>query len=201
MSVTLKASFQVTPQKGLLIRARIENADAADILVLDRLWKQDKANHPQLDPELAYRFERDGSLRVLLGAAPLPRLKHALYRNVPWATRVPAGKALEREVTLAPPLKEYSIYFPEESPQSYEPKTVALVYLLVDYLVVTPDLVITPSPVDATALRIEEPVLALTRAVRLIHSDAVEPVEVLRRTDEFDRLELPGEDPEPLQLT
>jgi hypothetical protein len=200
MSVTLKASFQITPQKGLAIRARIENAGTADILVLDRLWKLDKASKPMLDPALAYLFERDGSLRVLLGAAPLPRLKHALYRNVPMATRVPAGKALEREITLAPPLKEYSVYFPEVDPPSHETKIDTLAYLVVEYLVATPDLVVTPSPLDPTALQIENPVLALTAAARLIHSDTIEPVEVVRRTDEFDRLTLPGEAPEPLKL-
>src|SRR4051812_48036030 len=111
MSVTFKASFQITPGKGLAIQARIENAGAADILVLDRLWKLDKESQRVLDPELAYRFERDGSLRVLLGPAPLPRRKTITYRNVPMATRVPANSALDREIVLAPPIREYSVYF------------------------------------------------------------------------------------------
>jgi hypothetical protein len=200
MSVTLKATFQVTPSRELSIRARIENAGADDILVLDRLWKLDKANKRALDPELAYRFERDGSLRVLLGAAPLPRLKSALYRNVPMATRVPAGKALEREITLVAPLKEYSVYFPEIDPRSYETRTDTRVFLVVDYLVARPDLVIHPSPLDPSALEIDNPVLALAGAERLIHADAIDAIEVLRRTDELDRLTLPGEAPEPLQL-
>lgn len=200
MSVTLKATFQITPSRELAIRARIENAGAADILVLDRLWKLDAASKRALDPELAYRFERDGSLRILLGAAPLPRLKSALYRNVPMATRVPAGKALEREITLVAPLQEYSVYFPERDPRSYAPRTDTRVHLVIDYLVARPDLVIHPSPLDPSALEIDNPVLALAGAERLIHSDTVEPVEVMRRTDEFDRLTLPGEAPEPLAL-
>ncbi len=200
MSVTLKATFQVTPSRELSIRARIENAGADDILVLDRLWKLDKANKRALDPQLAYRFERDGSLRVLLGAAPLPRLKSALYRNVPMATRVPAGKVLEREITLVAPLKEYSVYFPEIDPRSYETRTDTRVFLVVDYLVARPDLVIHPSPLDPSALEIDNPVLALAGAERLIHADTIDAIEVLRRTDELDRLTLPGEAPEPLQL-
>jgi len=200
MSVTLKASFQITADKGLAIQARIENAGSDDILVLDRLWRLDRANQRTLDPELAYRFERDGSLRVLFGAAPLPRLKTVTYRNVPMATRVPAGKALEREISLAGPLREYSVYFPEIDPQSYEPKTATLIYLVLDYLVARPDLVLHPSPLDATALEIENPVLALAGAARLSHSEQIPGFEVLRRTDEFDRLTLPNEAPEPLKL-
>lgn len=200
MSVTLKASIHVTPQRGLAIQLRIENATQTDILVLDRLWTLDKANQPALDPHLAYRFERDGSLRVLLGAAPLPRLKHALYRNVPLATLVPAGKALDREIVLAPPLREYSIYFPEVDPEAYEGKAATTAVLIVEYVNVTPAIIVTPSPVDRSALRIESPVLALAGAATLIHGEAIEPVEVLRRTDELDRVTLPGEAPEPLKL-
>ena len=105
-----------------------------------------------------------------------------------------------REITLVGPLREYSICFPEIDPQSHEPKTDTLVYLVVDYLVANPDLVLRPSPLDATALTIDNPVLALAGAARLIHSEVVEVFEVLRRTDEFDRLTLPDEAPEPLRL-
>jgi hypothetical protein len=205
MSVTLKASFGVTPGKGLSIQSRIENAGAVDILVLDRLWKLED-NRKALDDEHTYRFERDGSLRVLLGPAPLPRMKSALYRNVPMATRVPAGGSIDHEIVLAPPIKEHSPYFPEVDPAAYAPTPVGAVHLVVDYLPIEhvegrPDLVIRPSAVDPTALEIDNPVLALAAAKRLVESAPLPTLlEVLRRTDELDRLDLPGEAPEPLKL-
>jgi hypothetical protein len=199
MSVTLKASFQLTGDKALAIQLRLENAGAADILVLDRLWRL-QGGKKVLDGEHVYRFERGGSLRVLLGPAPLPRLKSALYRNVPLATRVPANAALEREIRLAAKLKEYSVYFPELDPQHDEKATVSTVHLVVDYLVDRPELVKHASALDPAAIEIENPVFALAEAKRLVQSGPVSPIEVARRTDEFDRLALPGEAPEPLKL-
>lgn len=200
MSVTLKASFQLTPARGLSIRARIENAGATDILVLDRLWKLDASSKKALDAEHVYRFERDGSLRLLLGAAPLPRLKSVLYRNVPMATRVPARSALDRDITIMAPLTEYSVYFPGTDPTHRETKSDTTVHLIVDYLVADAKLVTHPSPLDATAVEIENPVLAMAGAVRLLQSGQMTTFEVLRRTDEFDRVALPGEPQEPLKL-
>jgi hypothetical protein len=200
MTVSLKASMQLTPTGGLAIRARIENASAADILVLDRLWKLDKSNQKALDLELAYRFEREGSLRVLLGAAPLPRAKNVTYRNVPWATRVPAGRALERELILAPPIKEYSIYFPEVDPERYETKAITAAHLIIDYLAVTDKLTLRPSSADPSAVEIDNPVFALAAAERLVYREAVEGLAVKRRTDTFDRLVLAGESQEPMVM-
>lgn len=200
MSVSLKASLQITPAGGLAVRARIENASAADILVLDRLWKLEKGNK-SLDLELAYRFERDGVLRILLGAAPLPRGKSVTYRNVPLATLVPAGRALERELVLAPPIKEYSIYFPEVDPERYEVKKAKSTCLVIDYVPVKPELSFRPSAADATAHEIANPVVALSSAERLIHREDTDGLEVKRRTDQLDRLALPGEAQEPLILS
>jgi len=200
MSVTLKASFQLTPARGLSIRARIENAGLTDILVLDRLWKLDASSKRALDGEHVYRFERDGSLRLLLGPAPLPRLKSALYRNVPMATRVPARSALDRDLTIVAPLTEYSVYFPETDPRHHETKSDGTVHLIIDYLMADAKLVTHPSPLDANAVEIENPVLALAGSVRLVQSGTVSAFEVIRRTDEFDRLALPGEAQEPLKL-
>lgn len=201
MSVSLHASMQITPAGGLAVRARIENATATDILVLDRLWKLDKSNQKALDLELCYRFERDDSLRVLLGAAPLPRLKNVTYRNVPWATMVPAGRALERELILAPPIKEYSLYFPEVDPERWEDKKVTAAQLIIEFVGVRPDLKVRPAPADASALELESPIHALATAERLIHREQLEGLAVRRRTDHLDRVALPGERPEPLPLS
>jgi hypothetical protein len=199
MSVTLQATFQLTAARALSIRARLENAGAADILVLDRLWVLE-GGQKAIDPEHVYRFERDGSLRLLLGAAPLPRMKSALYRNVPMGTRVPAKAALDREILVPAPLQEYSVYFPVTDPARVETKTVSTVHLVVEYLVVTPELVTRASAMDAAAVEIDNPVFALAGAVRLVQTGTVGPLEVARRTDEFDRMLLPGEKPEPLRL-
>jgi hypothetical protein len=204
MSVTLQASFQSLPAAGggpagLSLRARVENLGDADILVLDRLWDLG-GGKKILDAEHVYRFERDGSLRLLLGPAPLPRRGSALYRNVPMGTRVPARAALDREIFIPAPIKEYSVYFPESDPEAYAAKSVGKVHLLVGYLVAKPDLSTRAAAVDPDAVEIDNPVLAMAGMKLLVASGEVGPFEVQRRTDTFDRVLLPGEAPEPLML-
>src|SRR5262249_2439437 len=115
--------------------------------------------------------------------------------------------SVDHEIVLVPPIKEHSPYFPEIDPNAYAPTPVGAVHLVVDYLVIEhvegrPDLVLRPSTVDPSALEIDNPVLALPSAQRLVESARLPPVrEVLRRTDELDRLTLRGEAEEPLQLS
>jgi hypothetical protein len=196
--VSLGWTYELLPDRGLVVRAQIKNAGADAVYLLDRLWRLDRSSKRVLDPEAIYRFERGGSLRLLLGAAPLPSRKNVLYRNVPLVTLVEPGATWEREITLALPVKEHSCYFPEESPERAQLVRVDQVILIVQTLVVDADMKAQPSTVDPTAMEIQGVIAALTRAKLLISSAPAAGIEVLRRTDEFDRFDLPGEPPEPI---
>ena len=178
---------------GLSIHYSIKSQSKADIWVLDRLWKL-SSNRPVPDEEAIYRFERGGALRLLLGAAPLPRRHTVTFRVMPHARRLAAGATLEGDVTIAMPVTEYSVYF-DGTPPTFESKHVDRVYLLVQYVLAGPDIEAENAEESPGALKL--PSIALAHA-KVIVSEQSLSLDVRRRTDQFDRVTLPGEPPEPL---
>jgi len=194
---TLSWSHELSPKKGLVIRAEVKNTGAADIFVLAYPWALDKSSQKAVDAEGIYRFERDKDLRLLLGAAPLPRRASVLFRLVPHAARVKPGATLAIERAVPLPIKEYSPYFPEEDDKAYREEHVERAHLMVQIIPDKPGLVVRPSGIYPAAVEIESPVAALADA-KLLVSEAPAALAVMRRTDAFDRVVLPGEAQEPL---
>lgn len=182
----------------LSIHYTLTSRSNADLWVLDRLWKL-SSNATSADPEAVYRFERDGKLRLLLGAAPLPRRSTVTFRVVPYARRLPAQGTLEGDLTVSLPVPEYSVYFTsprgDEHP-SYESKHVERVALLVQYIVAGPD--IRTEEVKSFPGALKVPASALVDA-RMATAELPLSLDVQRRTDTFDRVTLPGEAPETLR--
>lgn len=201
-SALARTTLSASVERGdgeLTARIRIQNAGTDDILVLDRLWILEQSKQLAPDPRGIYRFERGGILRLLLGAAPLPRLAFATYRNVPHVTVVAPGASHEREIRIPLPVEEHSPYVepaPREAPQ---PVTADRVDVLVHFLMASPELKLTPSPLSAAAMVIQNPVAALAQA-KLLHAPMqLAGIPALRRKD-IERVTLPGEAPEPLPL-
>lgn len=194
--VALSWSSKQTP-KDLAIHYRIKSLSNADIWVFDRLWSGSGSNMGR-DPEGAYRFERGGNLRLLLGAAPLPRRTTVLMRVMPFARRLPAQGMLEGDLTMAIPVSEYSVYFTESrngvDPSAAASKHVERVTLMLQYVLVGPDL--PAQKVKALPDVFKLPAFALADA-KVALSEMPLALEVLRRTDNFDRVDLPGEASEP----
>jgi hypothetical protein len=196
IAVTLECSFQVVGKQQFRVHARIVNAGNKDIYVFDRIWKQNRSGKIDPDPERFYRYERDGELRLLLGAAPMPRFKTVTYQNIPFATLVKAGSILELDETMSMPVKEYSVYFPETSQSGFKPAKVNRILLIVQFVESQPAFRTSPCPFDAVAVKFSTPgVLDFVKTL-IGHSGSVQ-LEMSRRTDEFDRLALEGEIPEP----
>ncbi len=198
-SVSLECSSIRESGRTLKLSARLTNSSPADIYVFNRLWDLGPGNVPQPDPHKAYRFIRDSELRLLFGAAPLPRLKTTTYKNIPYATLVKSQSSLNVEESFSLPLEEYSVYFTGDSKSNVKPVTVSNIVLLVQFVSAQTDYEKTASPFDPEAVKLEVPgILDQARIARCrfnsVHIDA------LRRTDAFDRLTLPGEQPEPLVL-
>jgi hypothetical protein len=189
--VSLRASFEFSP-KELKVRLHIANRGEADVLIFNRLWIKSDGK-PAPDPEKIYRFVRDSKLRLLLGMAPLPRSKTPLYRNIPFVTRLQPGRTLEEEIRISAPVKEYNVYFPVLDGNPYVPDKVARAEVFAEYLIDSPAIKTQPSSFDPTALKIVSP--GSWDAAQLAASGPVPlDLQVLRRTDEFERLTLPGEE-------
>ncbi len=193
-AVSFEASASVA-EGALKLRLRIRNGEPREIYVFDRLWALDAASNIVPDSQQIYRFLHDHTLRLLLGMAPLPRMKKTLFRNVPFVTRIDAGAAREREISIPVPIAEYSPYFKGEKAADYTGVTVDGIEVFLDYLRASPDLATVPSPIDPTALELDTPGI-WSRATRLKSAQIPIRLHTLKRTDEFDRLYLPGENPD-----
>jgi hypothetical protein len=191
----LKASASRTPAGKLDVRVSIQNSESTPVYVFNRLWMLDAASKIVTDPREIYRYVHDKTLRLLLGNAPLPRFKQALFRNVPVATPVPPGKTLEQGLDLSLPVYEYSPYFKGEKPTDYETIAVDFLEVFVDYVPAGPKIITRPSAFDPTAVAFETPGI-WDYAVRLRSGPIALKVPVLKRTDAFDRLFLPNESPD-----
>jgi hypothetical protein len=198
-NITLQCSFKVEAGKTLKIHARIENPGPAGVYVFNRLWDMDASGRPAEDPEKMYRFIRESELRLLLGPAPLPRLKTVFYKNIPYATLIKSQGALEVEQSLALPAEEYSVYFPPTPGALAARARITRVALFVVWVEARRAPETSASAFDPTAVKIEVPD-ALDYAQTLSCRSTSVDFEGLHRTDEFDRLTLPGEPSEPLQL-
>jgi hypothetical protein len=187
--LVLSWSFEVAGGK-LTIHYEIANHEAQDVYVLNR----PSTSQGGLDPEKIYRFERDGGLRLLLGVAPLPRRKTVLFSNTPLATRIATNGTLKDTVAIDVPVAEYSPYFSKDG--AHEIKQVDRVLLLVDYFLADSGIPVKAVP-DLPGLFKASG--ASRRFVKMLVSEkrSPSPIEVKRRTDELDRIDLPGEAPEP----
>ena len=183
---------------SLSIHYTVRSLSNSQIWVLDRPWTG-SANKVSLDSEGAYRFERNGELRLLLGAAPLPRRSPVLLRVMPYVRPLPAHGVLEGDLSMPVPVPEYSVYFAQPrtgvDPSAVKATHTERVTLLVQYIVAGPTL-------KAEALRdfpgvLKLPAFALAEA-KVAHSTVSLPLDVLRRTGDFDRVTMPGEADEPL---
>jgi hypothetical protein len=193
----LKATFAVEVMRAVKVEARLENHGTGEIFVFDRLWTLDSSSRQAPDREGAYRFVRDGTLRLLLGPCPLPRRWQVTYRNVPHASLVPPGGSLALAISSAGPVGEHGAYFPEPPGSATTKVHVERVELVVQYAEAPRDLAAAPSGLFPGAFVLPAAALDGLRSA-VAPSPRVE-LDVLRRADDFDRLTLPGEKPEPLQ--
>jgi len=198
-AVVLQADFKVTGMRDLEIKMTMANHGSESAYVFDRLWTLESASRPVADAEPSYRFIRDGRLQLVLGPCPLPRLRNVTFRNIPHVTVLAAGSELKRTLALSGPIKEYSFYFPEPSDSGYDQVHVTTVQVVVQYVVARYPLAIEPSRVIPSAMEVVTPGALDGLRTVIVTSPKVE-LDALRRNDEFDRLTLPGEQPEPLHL-
>lgn len=200
--VALQASASKLDDKTWKIDVQIENGGTSTVFLYDRLWDLSNGKHVP-DPQPSYRSERGGTLRLLLGAAPLPRKYTTTYRNVPHTTMLEPGQSKQHSILLVSPVDEHSPYFvppqrdAEGKLKNVVEKTVNAVEIGVQVLPDRPDLK-RRKAVDDKAVDFEQPVALLQYTKFLRAKVAVEGLIVNRRTDYFERIVWSGENPEPM---
>ncbi len=189
--ITLAASFIQKKEGSLIIHAKISNQGGHAIYLFNRLWTLDSSSKLIRDTQSVYRFIDDESLHIFFGIAPLPNFKTVFYQNIPYVTLVKSKSAVEFQVSIPIPVKEYNVYFAEEADSNFECLPLSAVDLMVQYLEADPSIKTQASLVDAEALEILTPIN--TDMVKTLRSPKmVFPVDVLRRTDDFSRPASPG---------
>ncbi|MGV8041804.1 MAG: hypothetical protein AB2L07_17660 [Thermoanaerobaculaceae bacterium] len=193
----LTARFEVRAMRDLTVHAELRNRASHDLFVCDRLWTLEGGSRPVPDPERVYRFVHGHALRLQLGPCPLPRRYVALFRNLPHVTRVRPGEVLRIELELTGPVREYSFYFPRLTTSGERRVAVKEVELVVQVVPDRPGLDAGDSWLGPPALELRSPEAPRWLEVVSTRSQRVE-LDVLERTDEIERLYLPGEPKPPL---
>ncbi len=201
-SVHMKTNFTVTSASILRVGIHITNSGNEDIYVLNRLWRLEaKNNHPVLDPEHVYCFFQDGTLRLLLGASPLPK-RLVTYSNRPCATRLKAHSDLQLDIEVPVPVSEHSAYFFRNDTIPMAPVQAKQIELIVQYVTARPDVTATPSAfLGSTALDLNAAAVKTRlsdKDIELLRSSVPVPgtgLQVLKYTGELSRPILPGDLP------
>ena len=189
-SITLMASFNLQAEGNLNIRARISNQGEHDIYVFNRLWTLDNSSRLVQDTQNVYRFVSDDSLHIFFGIAPLPHFKTVFYKNIPYMTMIKSKRVSEFEVSIPIPVKEYNVYFAEQTDSTFESLSISDSELLVQYLEADPSIKTRASILDPMALELLSP-LNPTQ-IKMLRSPKISiQLKVLRRADDFSRPLLP----------
>jgi len=194
----LDCSFELVSGQYLKVKVKLSNQGAVDLFVLNHLWKLNPQSRDVDDPQQVYRFVRDAELRLLWGIAPLPRLKSTLYRNTPLAAVVRRKSSIEWGYETKLPVTEYNVYFAGSHGATYQPSTVKRVVVVVDVVEAQAGVTTKPSRLGSS-VEVSDPEAIDSRKSVVCASGAIELV-ALRRTDQFSRLDMPNEAPEPLNL-
>ena len=193
----LSWSFAFTPGAGMTVHYELKNLATTDLYVLDRLWQMGAPGPTKIDPDMVYRFERSGSLRLLLGEAPLPH-SSATFSNTPHATLLPPGGVRRHTLAVMAPIKEHTAYFNCADPSGQESRSVDRINLMVQYVLGGPGFKAHEAQEDPTAIDIDENAGVMAKAKMLVSELPCPGLQVLRcKDDNFTRATLPGEAPEP----
>lgn len=114
----------------------IINHSEADIYVMDAIPTVDSATRqPMVNRNSVVMYlMSDGRAHLLKGIAPLPTDRRVTVRVVPFATKLPPGETLTRQLDVPLPLAETSPYFADLPLRQYELVDIPGVLFSVEFL-------------------------------------------------------------------
>ena len=132
----------------LRLEVRAENVSSTDLYWLNRFWTMTKGGQSAWDPRGPYRTVKDGILRFLYGAAPVPPNTMVNTRYIPHATMIPPGGSTEIVTEVAVAVEEFALFEPPGPKTQYELLDVESVAVIAHYVAPGEGVVIVPSFID-----------------------------------------------------
>ncbi|HEX8247108.1 MAG TPA: hypothetical protein VF599_02905 [Pyrinomonadaceae bacterium] len=171
--------------KHLQIEYTVKNTTAKPIYIFNILWETSSGNYRPL-PQSAYvSLKTDGVLHLSKQIPALPKTMKVEVREIPFVTKIEAGKEFTETVKLAVPVEEYNPYFPKESDSTEEAKTAETAVFSLQFIRESAELEIEPAPIK-DAFSVWHPNLFGT--VETLSSKPKDvSVQVKKRTDSFER--------------
>ncbi len=179
----LTASFSL--REGILdVEYSVRNMTGSPIYLFNVLLDTDEIE--TLSPNKFYSCLRDDGTAVLAKAIPkLPAIASVEVRDIPYTTRVDAGKEYVQKVEVPLPLEEYSPYFQKDHESRTEERAAERIFLIVQLIQQKEGLEVSETKIP-NAFKVYHP--NLFGNVETLNSD-VRPIaiKVNRRMDTFER--------------
>ncbi len=185
--LTVCADVAVNSSADINITGHLTNNTAKEIYVFSVLRSLDENSQWQRDDEAAYRFVIGKRLIILLGIPPLPVSFSVFAKIVPYAKKVLPGESLPLDLNFPGVVSEYNPYFTDPEGARFEVVEVEGVELLVDALTYREGLRTLEAKGVLGAVQIYSPEM-MRFVQRYRTNQAIPRSQVLKRTDEFERL-------------
>lgn len=181
--VKLAASFNAKAA-SLEVEYRVRNTTGNPIYIFNVILDTDQIE--TVSPFKFYSCLRDDGTVVLAKAIPkLPAIASVEVRDIPYATKVDAGKEFSEKVEVPLPLEEYNPYFQKDHNSKVEQRESDRIYLVVQFIRQQEGLEVKETKI-ANALKVDHN--DLFGKVETLKSDK-RPIEIKvnRRLDTFER--------------
>ncbi|HEX8369285.1 MAG TPA: hypothetical protein VF604_12145 [Pyrinomonadaceae bacterium] len=169
----------------LQIEYKVKNTTAKPIYIFNVLWETSSGSYRPLPQDVYAGLKTDGVLHLSKQIPALPKTMKVEVREIPFVTKIEAGKEYGETIKLAVPVEEYNPYFPKESDSSEEVKTAETAVFSIQFIRESEKLEIEPAPIK-DAFSVWHP--NLFGNVETLSSKPKDiSVQVKKRTDSFER--------------
>ncbi len=171
--------------KNLQVEYKVKNTTSKPIYIFNVLWDTSTGEYHSLPEKIYVCLKDDNVLHLSKQIAPLPQRKKVEVREIPFVTKVEAGKEYGEVIKLSMPVEEYNPYFPRENNFTEEVKNVESAFFSIQFIRETSELETEPTPIK-DALSVWHPNL-LKNVETLSSKPKHIDVQVKKRTDYFER--------------
>ncbi|HLL99643.1 MAG TPA: hypothetical protein VK400_01195 [Pyrinomonadaceae bacterium] len=171
--------------KHLQVEYRVKNTTAKPIYIFNVLWDTSSGEYRRAPQGVYVSLKTDGALHLSKQIPALPKTMKVEVREIPFVTKIEAGKEFAETIKLAVPVEEYNPYFPKESDSTEELKNAETAVFSIQFIRESDELVTEPAPIK-DALSVRHPNL-FGNVETLSSKPGAVNVQVKRRTDSFER--------------
>ena len=173
-------------EKTLTLEYKVKNTTNKPIYLFNILWDMDKDGKAFRAKESVYSCLRDDQT-LFLGKqiAKLPMIASVEFREIPYVTKLEAGKEFAEKIKIDIPVEEYSPYFLKATDAKTELKSSENVIFALQFISDVEGLKMSPTTIE-NAFTVSHPNL-FTNVETLTSKSRELSVTVNRRTSDFER--------------